>query len=791
MTEHYIKTAFRNFFRNKLFTLINLFGLATGMALSIMLFLYIYNEMTYDCFHENRNRIYLMELASESSAEGTGISAVATAGYGPAMLREFPEVENMVRFSSPEDGYLKAGQKNYNFTQIMYADSSVFDVFSFPLIRGDPATALKNPYSIVLTKSAAFKIFGEKDPVGEVLLFNSDHNVWVTGVAEDPPANSQIRFNALISFTSLYHMPDKYLGVDGGHNYYTYLLLHRDASIESLMERVPSFMEKHINYKYRDYGLLLSLRFEPLQKIHLFSGVSGDLMTGGDPQLIRTLTGIAFFILFIACINFINLSTARSMKRAKEIGLRKVAGATQKSIILQFLGESLLISIISLLLALAAVEIFQPVFNSLVNADLSLFDQKAVVILSGLIIITLLTGFVAGSFPAFYLSGFEPVHILKGVVHKVSGRPQLRKTLVFIQFLITSVLIVSFFTHFLQLRYLRGKDLGFDPDQVILIRLTSENAMKNAGPLIAELKKNPEVSGASASTGFPGPGITMNGYLPEGLENPIMIHALDVDCDYLELMKIDIVKGRNFSPLSGTDENAVLINETLARQLMWNDPVGKEIKRDGTFKVIGVVKDFHFAPLHYPVRPLLITAKPWNHYYYVSVKTMNKLSPDLPVKLEKSWQAVNPEEPFEYEYLSETIRDNYENVEKQSQAFMYFSLVAILLAGLGLFGQAVFNIEMRTREIGIRKVFGGDVSNILKVLSTDIIKTVIVANVISFPIAWFLNSNWLDNFAYRIPFPWFSVPFTLIFCILITLITIGIQTYRAAIMNPVDALRYE
>ena len=464
MIKNYLVTAFRNLKRNKLYSLINIFGLAIGMALSIMMFLFVNNELTYDNFHEHKKSIYLMELQSDDVDEGTSIDAIATAGYGPELIKDIPEVEDMVRFSNPRAGFIRFEEKNYEVKNVMYADSSVFNIFTFPLVNGNPKTALKEPFTTVLSKSTAQKIFGKSNPVGKFIRYNNEHNLLITGVVQNPPENSQIKFNALISFSTLYEIPNTYLGVDGGHSYFTYIKLHKDASIERMTERLPAFMEEKINYKYREYGSVLSLIFEPLEKIHLYSKVSGDLQTSGDLGNIYTLSSIAFFVLLIACINFINLSTARSVKRAKEVGVRKVVGATKTKLILQFLGESFLLSFISLLVALIIIEVFQPVFNSMVHSNLSLYGQSNVNIFLGLIIIAGLTGLAAGSFPAFYISGFRPVSILKGGFYSYKGKPQLRKVLVFIQFFITAILIVSTITFFVQLNFLNNKELGFEKE---------------------------------------------------------------------------------------------------------------------------------------------------------------------------------------------------------------------------------------------------------------------------------------------------------------------------------------
>ncbi len=791
MFKNYLKTAFRNLWRNKLYSLINIFGLAIGMALSIMMFLYVYNELTYDNFHKFKDRIYLVELKDDDVNEGTSISAIATAGIGPSLIEEMPEVENMVRFSNPESGFFTIDKTNYAVKNIMYSDSSVFDVFSFRLIKGNPNSALIEPFTVVLTEKTARKIFGDTDAIGKILKYNNKNNLLVTGIIENPPENSQLKFNALISFSTLYKMPGHFLGWDGGHRYYTYIKLYPNTSLQQLYDRLPPFMEKHINYKYRQFGSVLSLIFEPLQKIHLYSQVSGDLPTNGSLEQIYILSGIALFILLIACINFINLSTARSIKRAKEVGMRKVVGATKGKIITQFLGESFLLSFISLIIALIIMEIIQPIFNLLVFTDLNLYDQSNINILFVLVFITLITGLIAGSFPAFYISGFRPVIILKGSFNTIKGKPVLRKILIFVQFFITSVLIVSTITFFQQLNFLKNKELGFDKDNVIILELTSEIAMKKADVLKNEFSKIPYVSNAASSSNYIGSGLTRNGYLPEGLENPIMIHVIDVDYDYLSLMDIKIVNGRNFSKEFGTDQSAFLINETLAKKLNWENPVGKYISRNGKHKVIGVVKDFHFSPLHFDISPLIITVHPWDYYYLLSLKVKPGDIEQTLKTIEVAWNKIIPNEPFNYRFLDKAIESNYTDIAKTGDTFIYFSLIAIILAGLGLFGQTVFNTEQRTKEIGIRKVFGANVKDILIVLTSDITKTIVVANIFAFPLAWYFNYKWLQHFAYHIEISYWAYVITLVISLLITGITILFQTIKAAHTNPVKALKYE
>lgn len=777
--------------RNKTFSLINIFGLAFGMALSILMFMYVYNELTYDNFHEKKNDIYRVVLKEESKEGESDISAITNAAVGPSMVKEFPEVKNMVRFSSPNAGFFSPDGKSYNVKRVSYSDSSIFSVFSFKLISGNPRTALVEPYSAVLTKKTAEKIFGNENPVGKTIRCNNNDNYLITGVMKDPPENSQLKFDALLSFTTLYKMPDMYLNWDGGYNYFTYILLNKNVDIDKFKEKFPDFMEEQINRKYRDVGWFVTLIVEPLKDVHLHSVADYDLPTKGSLSRIYIFASIAVFILLIACVNFINLSTARSVKRAKEVGLRKVSGATRGQLIAQFIGESVLISGISLVFALLLIEIVQPEFSRLISADIDFFKQSNYLVIAMLLGITIFVGFVAGSFPAFYMSGFQPVAILKGYFNTMKGKPVLRNVLVTFQFFISVVLIVSTIVIIRQLDFLNGKSLGFDKENVVLVELSSETAMKKVNVLKSEFGNIAGVSDVAASTSFPGVGLTMNGYFPEGSDHSVMIHVMDVDFDYVDLMKFKITKGRNFSKDYGTDSTAYLINETLAKQLGWGDPVGKYIRRDGKHKVIGVVEDFNFSSLHEKIGPLIITLKPWDYYYYLSVKVNSENSQNIITKLESSWNKTINNEPFNYYFLDSAINANYSTEQQTAKAFIWLALISIVIACLGLYGQAAYSAEQRTKEIGIRKVFGASAQNILSVLSGGFAKIILIANLIAWPVAWYFMDKWLETFAFHISFVWWMFATALILSLIITAVTVISQAIKASYTNPVEALKYE
>ncbi len=791
MFKNYLTTAFRTLLRNKTFSLINIFGLAFGMALSILIFMYVYNELTYDDFHKNGDNIYRVALKEESKDGESGISAITNAAVGPSMVKEFAEVKNTVRFSSPVGGFFNKGEKSYKVDNICYTDSSVFTVFSFRLISGNPKTALKEPFTAVLTEKTAEKMFGDENPVGQTVRYNNNDSYLITGVVEDPPENSQLKFGALLSFTTLYKMPNMYLNWDGGYNYYTYLLLNNNVSIENFEAKFPRFMEEQINREYRDVGWFVTLIIEPLKDVHLYSVADYDLPTKGSLSRLYIFASIAVFILLIACINFINLSTARSVKRAKEVGMRKVTGATRGQLISQFLGESILISIISLILALLIIELVQPWFNGLISANLDFFKQSNYVLIFSLMAVTLFAGLIAGSFPAFYMSGFQPVAILKGYFNTMKGKPVLRNVLVTFQFFISVVLIVSTIIIIRQLDFLNSKSLGFDKENVVLVELGSETAMKKAMVIKNEFRNVAGVTSVAASTSYPGVGLTKNGYFPEGYDNSVMIHVMDVDYDYLDLMNLKIVQGRNFSQEYGTDSTAYLINETLAKQLGWENPIGKYIRRGGKHKVIGVVKDFNFSSLHDKIGPLIITIKPWDYYYYLSVK-INPESRESTIKaLENTWTGIVNNEPFSYYFLDNVIVANY-NMERQiAKAFIYLAIISIFIACLGLYGQAAFSTEQRTKEIGIRKVFGATAKNILSVLSVGFAKIILIANLIAWPVAWYFMDKWLLTFAFHINIVWWFFAVALVLSLIITAATIISQAIKASYTNPVEALKYE
>jgi putative ABC transport system permease protein len=790
MLKHFLITGLRNFWRNKSSTILNILGLAIGMATALLILEYVFNELSYDRVHKNKDNIYRVIVRQEKDGIFSPTSYL-TAAVAPSMAEDFPEIERFVRFSNPSGGYLSSGDRDYQLENMTYADSAVFDVFSFPLLLGNHETALTEPYQVVLSESTARKIFGDADPLGNVIRLSGKENLVVSGVVADFPANSHLYFDALISFSTLYLNPNYYLDWDGGYNYFTYIKLNKGTDIGALKAKFPAFMEKNINYKYRPLGFVMYLDLQLLERIHLFSKKDTGIDEAGDLQGLYIFSSIALFILLIACINFMNLTTARSLSRAREVGLRKVSGATRRNIIFQFLFETLLISIFAFLISFLLVEVFQGKFNQLMGKDLSIFGPAVWKMLGGMTLLVLLTGLIAGSYPAWYMSYFPPLLSIRGTMVSGKGKSVLRNVLVVFQFFISIILIILTIVIFSQMKYINSMPLGFNRVNVVVIPMVSENTMQNYKSVKDAFSQIPQVAAVGASSEIPGYGFTMNGYLPEGLKEPIMINVLDVDEDYLKVMGIPVIQGRGFDPGNRTDSTAFLINETLARQLNWDNPTGRIIRRDGEHKVIGVVSDFHFASLHQSIQPLIITKQPWIGYNYLSVRIRPENSSETIQKMASAWETVFPDEPFNSFPQEEFIKGAYTGVRNTGEAILWFSLLAIFIAGLGLLGLANFTFNQRKKEIGIRKVLGAESDNIARKVTFDFLRLILFASCIALPVAWWIMNKWMENFAYRtyIGFWVFFLP--VIIVTILAWLTIFFQVRKLANTNPVDVLKSE
>jgi putative ABC transport system permease protein len=788
MFANYLKIAYRNLLKYKAYTLTNIIGLAVGIAATICILLYIQFELSYDNFHEKAGSIYRVSVVSKKEGKVEGDSPAFTPPIGPAMKKDFPEVENFVRLSTRRVAYLSSDERAFKIDGIRHADSTLSGIFSFEWLAGNPKQALANPYAIVLTPPIAERLFGNENPLNKVIKLDNRDSYQITGIIKAPPANSHIQFNALISFVTLYKDPNRFMDWDGGNQYITYVKLADNASPQAVESKFPDFMWGYINEKYAGISIRLEPYLQPLRDVHLYyDDGSNTLRTN-----LYIFAAVALLILFIACVNFVNLTTARATRRAKEVGVRKVLGAGRPNLVKQFLGESILLTLAAFCFAIFLVEIFSPLYQDLLGKPLqaSLFaNLKDMGWLLGMV---LAVGIVAGCYPAFYLASFQPAKTLKGAITAGKNRSKFRNALVVLQFAISIALITCTFLANRQLDFMKQKELGFDKDNIVVLPLVGDEAQSKYQSLKVELSKLPDVLAVTASSDVPYNGFTSNGYFPEGHKNPLMIHVVDVDGDFLQAFNLELVEGRNFSSEFATDKTAYLINETLAQMLSWDDSIGKTIVRNGKHQVIGVVKDFHFATLHDRIEPLIITSQPWlDRFENLSVKIKSTNVAETMGAIKRVWQQAAPFTPFDYWFLDEAFGRLYKSEQRFQEIFFYFSALAIFIALLGLLSLASFFTEQRTKEIGIRKVLGASAMSVVNLLSKDFLKLVVLANLIAWPFAYYFMNRWLQDFAYRVNIGWWVFAISGALALVVALITVSAQALKAALANPVEALRYE
>lgn len=792
MIKHHFKVFIRNLARRDAVTYINIIGLSVGLACSILILIWIENELSYDIFHSNFKDIYRIELTDFREGVPDEPSPITMVPIGPALCENFPEIKSFVRLRQFSGLTLQIEDKHYSEENFLAADSSFFDIFSFQLIEGNPKTALLEPYSIVLSESAARKIFADEKALGKSILINgSDHYV-VSGVVENPPQNSHIKFNGLISINTMWK-DNPCTFWDCNYSFYTYLLLNPKTNVNALESKFPDFLWEPLNKKNAEAGWKEVAQLMPLGDIHFNSTSNYEMESPGNVGMLLLFSAIALFILVIACINFINLITAQASKKGKEIGIKKVAGATRIQLATQYIGEVFIQTSIALIIAIIIAELTLPAFNNLLHMNLDVEYQSSGFIGAAILLLVVIT-IGSGAYPAFYLTKFHPAEILKGKAALRAHKSGLRNTLVVVQFTISIALIAGTFIIYNQLHFLTNFDLGFDKENIITIAMNNDEARDQWQHLKHEMNQLPEVVSIGASTFVPGRGSTSNGYLPEGFESPMMLNVLDIDEDYLETMDIEIVSGRNFSEAFATDESAFIINEQLANQLNWKDPIGKSIHRNGHHSIIGVIKSFNFSSLHHQMEPLIITKKPWegNHSYsYLSVRIQSGNISQTINKLENIWKGQVTSIPFEFGFLEDRLNKLYLTEKRLGETFIYFSSLAILISCMGLFGLVLFMVDQKTKEIGIRKTLGGSAFDILLLLSKDLTKWMIIALFIAIPLTWLAMDSWLMNFAYATDISWWIFALAGTTTILIAWITVSWHTIKAALKNPVEALRYE
>lgn len=802
MLSNYLKITFRNIMKNKLFSFINISGLAIGLAICLIISLWVQRELSYDRFHKNASRIYRVEreLFRDNLYSRWPIGS---GQYKQLLLDDYPEIEHAVRFWGR--GFAIKDHKNFVHQQRLYAvDNSVFEIFDFGLEEGIEQTALAEPRTLVLTRKKAIKYFGIDDVIGKSLSLQwqgKPVDFKVTGILREVPENSHIHFDMLMSIASY---PDEAFANLRGNYLYIYVLIKKGTSRQALEEKLKTFVSGRLEPVYGDLtaqGLgiheVLKMHLFPITDIHLHPSENWELEPGGSVNSVYIFSTIAVFILILACINFINLSTARARKRAKEVSLRKTIGAGKNQLRAQFLQESAMSAFISLVIALVLCFLFIPIFNQIFSAKLSmdqLFQLKNLIFLLG---VTLAAGILSGLYPAFYLTRFDPATVLKGSSFSGKSQSAFRKNMVVFQFVISTILIFGMFTVYQQMRYIQTRSLGFDRENVVVIPTSSRQITKGFDSLRQELMQNTQIVSVSAAADLPGDPRYSNGaFRHRDLEEPVNLIFFTVDYDYLDTLKLEILAGRGFSREFSTDAgNAVIFNEAAVKRFGWTpeEAVGKQFERgedNPPLKVLGVVKDFNFKSLHTAVEPIVIRLSS-NAGGFLSVRI-------LPGNLEKTlgfiqqkWESIFSGEQFDYSFLDNRIQQLYTKEKNMQNIFVAFSGLSILVACLGLFGLAAFTAEIKTKEIGVRKVLGASSFRVVTLLSKEFVRWVILANLLAWPVAYWLMNEWLQNFAYRIKMGWlvFLVSGFLTLCI--ATIAFIFQALKAALANPVDSLRYE
>ena len=804
--------------KNKVFSFINIFGLSVGLTCCILISLYIYHEISYDKYHKNGDRIFrLGTVFIDQGIEEKGLNC--SAPLGRMLQQEYPEIESSARILHlfRDDKTLFQLQENDGKYKSIYetngflADSNFLQLLSYRLKEGDLKTALLEPNSVVINEDIAYKLFGNESAINKIVRISSsthgDTSFRVTGVFSNPKGPSHLNARFFMSFRGGYmdRMANSNPSLSNNNMFYTYLLLKNSQDAKKLEQKFPGFIQRNLGDELKQMGKDRKYFMTALPDIYL-SGVSKHSVTAtGSKTTLFILGSIAVLTLLIACINFMNLSTANSAKRAAEVGVRKVLGAQRRSLLRQFLGESLIMSALALIFALIFTALLLPVFEQVSGKTLVIsIEQK--IILSGLfIMLALLTGLLAGSYPAFYLSSFRPIRVLKGKFSNSFAAISLRKGLVIFQFIISIVLIIASVVIARQMVYVRNKDLGFQKDQQIVIPLRSSTSKSSVQAFKNEMANNPGIKSMGTSMAYPGIFFPQDWLMyaqGQTMNNSKLVYTNLVDNSFLQTLGVKLVAGRLFSSEFLADTlRSFVINEQAIKEFGFasaQDAIGKWLAADwngeqNRFTIIGVVRDFHFKDLHEPVQPFAFrfyNDADAGFSYLVAHASAGNMKQSLSI-LENTWKKLNPNEPFEYSFIDQDFQKNYETENRQASLINYFTVIAIIISCLGLFGLATFTAEQRTKEIGIRKVLGASVSGVVGLLSKDFLKLVVIAVVIASPLAWYAMNKWLQNFAYQTSITWQVFALTTLIAVVIAFVTISFQAIKAAIANPVKSLRTE
>ena len=802
MIRNYLKQTWRSLVKNKTYSVLNIVGLSVGLTCFTLIALWINDELSYDKFNTNYDRIVRL-TGIEKREAGINESAVSSAPMAKALKDDYPEIENTVRFDMHEELVMHNGQQVLQ-PGILLTDPSIFDIFTYRITKGNIHSALNEPYSIILTRSTAKKYFGEADPMGKVLVIYMNDSTGrgapytVTGVMPDPPKNAHFTFSMLASFKTVEVANPDVLTVDGwgDASFYTYLLLKKGVDHKALSNKIAQFYGKYIGDRFDIWRHIYFYKLQPLRDIHLRSDLQYEIAATGNAKQVYIFSTIAIFILLLAGINYTNLATARSVNRAKEVGIKKVVGAGKRQLLLQYLFESVFTGILAFGLSVTLSVLLQPFFYQLTGKDLSLFSYP--LLLAFLVGVTVLLGLISGIYPAIILSGFKPIGILKGAFKSSNKGIVLRKALVISQFVITIILVTGIIIISSQMSYIKHKDLGYDKDGLIFLLvhgntdvINGYNAFKN------EVLSSPLVFGATVSNTLLGSLGSGGSETVDANGNPLQVNTsrLRVDADYFKVHGIKLIAGQNFGIHAGTDSvRPIILNENAIRTFGWKDPgtaIGKSFIMGGQpGKVIGVVKDFHFSTLQHLISPLVIFPSQ-DRFSRITLKVDVSKLPQTTVWLEKTWKKHFPSALLDYSYSENAFEDQYREEAKFSTIFFYFSILSLLIACLGLYGLISYTTIQKTKEIGIRKVLGATANGIAAMLSGSFLKLVSVACVIAMPVAWYIMNRWLEDFAYRTHIAWWMFGIAGILVLVIALITVSFEAIKAAIANPVKSLRTE
>ena len=789
MFRNLIKTAFRHILKHPGYSILNILGLTLGITSALFLIIYVSDEISYDKYHEKADRIYrVSSTITEPDDQFTW--NVAQIPFGPQVVQDYPEVQSFVRFIPIGRSLYKYEDKEFNEEDFFYVDSTLFDIFTYKVIKGEIKTALLEPKKIILTEKIATKYFGSSDPIGKTLT-SGNNTFEVTGVIEDVPTNSHFRFDAVASRSNL----PKQLGNWGNFGVFTYLLFPENADVKAFELKMQEMYDAYMKTIFEAMKIKIEYILEPITKIHLYSTNAGEPEPTGSITYVYIFALVALFLVLIAGMNYMNLATARSARRAREVGLRKVVGSRRGPLIAQFLSESTVFTFISLVISLIILVVLLPKFNTLAGKSFDLHIIYSPVVLLTLIGVILTVGLIGGSYPAFFLSRFSPVTVLKGEITQGSAGSLFRKILVVFQFAISVIMIICTLVVFKQLNFLKTKDQGFDQNNVI--NLTLNGQMVRKYPVLKQVLTDfPEIKYVTSTNSAVGEGsgkVIFNVETDQGMTLK-GVNFVVVDHDFIDALGIKMVEGRDFQEDMPSDTlTGAVVNETFAKRMNWSDPIGKKVELgdDNTLRarVIGVMKDYHQTGMYNEIESLLMVYRARNNQVYIKLSgNNNQASISF---IESKWKEIFPDQPFTYTYLSERFNRQFEADEKRGLIFTIFTILAILIACLGLFGLASYMVEQRTKEIGIRKVFGANESIILRLIAKDFLVLVTAGIILAIPVAWYLMSDWLQNYVYRtnIGVPLILLAFLL--TITITFFTISYKAYKAAVMNPATSLKTE